>query len=77
MSMAVDVARTIDELRALSVDDRLKVVEAVWDSLPEEVAGAASPQQHAELNRRLDAYEANPQDVLTWDQVLERLRGRL
>jgi putative addiction module component (TIGR02574 family) len=75
--MAVDVARTIDELRALSVDDRLKVVEAVWDSLPEEVAGAASPRQRAELNRRLDAYEANPQDVLTWDQVLERLRGRL
>lgn len=75
--MAVNVARTIDELRALSVDDRLKVVEAVWDSLPEEVAGPASPQQRAELNRRLDAYEANPQDVLTWDQVLERLRGRL
>jgi putative addiction module component (TIGR02574 family) len=75
--MAVDVARTIDELRALSVDDRLEVVEAVWDCLPEDVAGPASPQQRAELNRRLDAYEANPQDVLTWDQVLERLRGRL
>ncbi|MCX5643824.1 MAG: addiction module protein [Phycisphaerae bacterium] len=75
--MAVDVARTIDELRALSVDDRLKVVEAVWDSLPEAVAGPASPEQRAELNRRLDAYEANRQDLFTWDQVLERLRGRL
>ena len=75
--MAVDVARTIDELRALSVDDRLRVVEAVWDSLPEDVAGPTSPQQRAELNRRLDAYEANPQNVLAWDQVLERLRGRL
>lgn len=75
--MAVDVAQTIDELRGLSVDDRLKVVEAVWDSLPEEAAVPISAGQRAELDRRLDAHEANPDQVLTWDQVLERLRGRL
>ena len=75
--MAVDVAHTIDELRGLSIDDRLKVVEAVWDSLPEEAAAPVSVEQRAELNRRLDAHEANPEQVLTWDQVLERLRGRL
>ena len=75
--MIVDVARTIDELCALPVDDRLKVVAAVWDSLPEEAAVPVSVEQRAELNRRLDAYEANPEDVLTWDQVLEQLRGRM
>lgn len=75
--MNADVAHTIEELRALSIDDRLKVVEAVWDSLPEEVAVPISSAQRAELNRRLDAYEANPEQLLTWDQVLERLRGRL
>ena len=74
--MAVDVAHTIDELRGLSIDDRLKVVEAVWDSLPEEAAVPVSVEQRAELNRRLDAHEANPEQLLTWDQVLERLRGR-
>ncbi len=36
--MAVDVSHAIDELCALPVDDRLKVVAAVWDSLPEETA---------------------------------------
>jgi putative addiction module component (TIGR02574 family) len=75
--MSVDVAHTIDELRALSIDDRLKVVEAVWDSLPEEAAMPLTPEQRAELDRRLDAYEANPDQLLTWDQVLEQLRGRL
>ena len=75
--MAVDVARTIDELCALPVDDRLKVVTAVWDSLPEESTAPLSPEQRAELNRRLDAYEANPENVLTWNQVLEQLRGRM
>jgi putative addiction module component (TIGR02574 family) len=75
--MSVDVTRTIDELCALPVDERLKVVTAVWDSLPEETAVPISPEQRAELNRRLDAYEANPEQVLTWNQVLEQLRGRL
>jgi len=75
--MAVDITHTIDELRVLSIDDRLKVVEAVWDSLPEEAVVSVPPEQGAELNRRLDAYEANPEQLLTWDQVLEQLRGRL
>ena len=75
--MAVDVTRTIDQLRSLSIEDRLRVVEAVWDSLPEEAAVPESPEQRAELHRRLDAYEADPEDLLTWEQVLERLRGRL
>ncbi len=35
-----------------------------------------SPDQRAELDRRLDAYEANQDDVLTWDEVLERVRDR-
>ena len=75
--MAVDVARTIDELRSLSVDDRVRVVQAVWDSLPEQAGIPTSRDRAAELNRRLDAYEADPEDLLTWDEVLERLRGRL
>ena len=73
--MAVDVSQTIDELCSLPIDDRRKVVAAVWNSLPEEATAEVSPEQRAELNRRLDAHEKNPADVLTWDQVLEQLRG--
>jgi putative addiction module component (TIGR02574 family) len=76
-SMGVDVARTIDDLQSLSVDDRVRIVQAVWDSLPEQAALPTAPERAAELNRRLDAYEADPEDLLTWDEVLERLRGRL
>ena len=75
--MGVDVARTIEDLRSLSVDDRVRVVQAVWDSLPEQAFVPTSAEQVEELNRRLDAYEADPEDLLTWDDVLERLRGRL
>ena len=73
----MNVDNTINELRSLSVPERLKVVAAVWDSLDEAAPVPLSPEQRRELDRRLDAYEANPDDTLTWDQVLERLRGRL
>ena len=75
--MGVDVARTIEDLRSLSVDDRVRVVQAVWDSLPEQASIPASTEQAKELNRRLDAYETDPENLLTWDEVLERLRGRM
>ena len=75
--MAIDVARTIDDLRSLSVEERVKIAQAVWDSLPEQAALPASPELAAELDRRLDAYEADPTDLLSWDEVLEQLRGRL
>ena len=45
----------------LSVDDRIALAEAIWDSVAEEVE--RSPLSEAleqELNRRLAAADANP-----------------
>lgn len=76
--MALDVNHTINELKALPLQDRLKVVEAVWDSIDEDGATVSlSAGQKAELDRRIAAHESNPNSVLTWDQVLEQMRGRL
>ena len=50
----------------------------VWDSIADEDTPVPlSPEPRAELDRRLDAYDAQPEYLFTWDQVLERLRGRL
>jgi len=74
----MNVDNTIHMLTNLSVADRLRVVEAVWNSLDAEPdAPALSPEQRAELDRRLDDLEAHPDKLLTWDQVLEQLRGKL
>ena len=76
--MAVDVAQMVEGARCtLPIDARLKIVTAVWDSLPEEAACPISPEQRTELNRRLDAYEANPDQLLTWNEVLGQSQGRL
>jgi len=74
--MSVDVARTIETVLSLPPEDRLKVVEAVWDSFPEQPV-APTCEQQAELNRRIDALEAAPDDLLTWEEVLDDLRSKL
>lgn len=70
--MNINLSQTIHDLKSLPIADRLKVVEAVWDSIAEEpVPVALSEEQKAELDRRLAAYKANPEDVLTWNEVLK------
>lgn len=57
------------------VADQLQFVQLLWDQLAET---GWQPQlteaQKAELDRRLAAYEADPTNVLTWDQIVAHLR---
>ena len=61
----------------LSVEDRLALVQEIWDSI------AASPEQvpltdaqKQELQRRLDAHAANPNDVVPWETVRDEALAR-
>jgi len=54
------------KLRELSVEERIKLVEDLWDSIAaDQQALPLTAEQKAELDRRLDAYE------------VDRNRGRL
>lgn len=73
----MDIQHTLSELTALPVAQRLRVVETVWNSIPSDAPVALSPEDRLEIERRLDAHEAHPDELLTWDQVLDELRGKL
>ena len=60
----------------LPVADRLRVVESLWDSIDADVPVSLSPEQRAEIDRRVKAHEENADELLTWDEVLDRLRDR-
>ena len=48
------------KLRSLPLDERIKLVEDLWDSIAaEQQALPLSPEQRAELDRRLDAFDAD------------------
>ena len=72
----MDVSQALSELTALPVADRLRVVESLWDSIEADTPVSLSPEQRAELDRRVRVHETNPDELLSWDQVLERLRTR-
>ena len=70
----MDINEALSELTSLPVTDRLRVVESLWDSIESDTPVSLSPQQREEINRRISAHKANPDKLLSWDQVLDRLR---
>ena len=62
----------------LSVEERLALVEELWDSIAE--GSAALPlteAQRVELDRRLAEHEAHPDDVVPWKDVKASITTRL
>jgi putative addiction module component (TIGR02574 family) len=59
----------------LSVDERIQLVEEIWDDIAATVEARGIPESHkALLDRRIAAYEADPGAGFTWEQVKVRLR---
>lgn len=68
--------RDLAALLELPAADRLLLVEAIWESLrasPEEVP--VSDDLREELERRLDAYNADPSTARPWAEVDAELFG--
>jgi putative addiction module component (TIGR02574 family) len=66
-----------DEIRNLPVSERLKLVEAIWDSItesPDQVP--LTKAQLAVLEERLAEYEKNPDAGSSWEEVKERILKR-
>lgn len=65
-------------LDRLSVEDRLLLVEEIWDSIAQSrqtVPFTAEQQQELEL--RLRNHEQNPNDVVAWEDVKAAALARL
>jgi putative addiction module component (TIGR02574 family) len=63
---------------ALSVKERLELVEEIWDSIAVDSAAVPlTPEQARELEHRLAAHESSPDDVVPWDEVRASLAKQL
>jgi putative addiction module component (TIGR02574 family) len=73
------MAPTLAELGIdrLSVEDRLAVAQAIWDSVTVELEQASiTPAQRQELERRLADSLARPDAVTPWEVVKQRALAR-
>jgi putative addiction module component (TIGR02574 family) len=65
---------TID-IAKLSAQERLELLEQLWDSLSPEAVPMTDAQKE-ELDRRLDDFEREGPVGIPWDEVLDRIRKR-
>lgn len=73
----MDLQDTLERLTALPVPDRIRLAQALWDSIPGgDQAAEPTDDQKRLIDRRTAELDANPGDVLTWDQIKTRVRGR-
>lgn len=65
----------LSDILQLSVAERIQLVEDIWDSIaivPDAVT--LTEEQNAELERRLEAYQANPSEGISWNDLKTNLQ---
>jgi putative addiction module component (TIGR02574 family) len=68
---------TISEVLSLSLPDRIRLAQALWDSISEFPENLPLTEaDRVELARRLDAYYRDPACGSPWEDVKERIRQR-
>ena len=67
------------EIFKLSRAERLELVEELWDSIAAESEGEPfplTPEQSADLDRRIAEADADPAGGVPWEEARERIRRR-
>jgi len=64
----------LQQILSLSVEERIQLVEAIWDSIAEnQEALPVTEAQRAELDRRLATHLRDPGSARPWPQVRDEL----
>ena len=73
--MEAKMATVLEQVMHLSVEEKLELTSALWDSMaeyPERIPVA--DWQLKELERRIEAQRKNPQPGQTWAEVKREIR---
>jgi putative addiction module component (TIGR02574 family) len=73
----MDITTTLNQIVALDIQDRIWLVQGILDSIAaEQVDPDLTEPQQREIDRRIDDYEANPDEVMTWAEVKASIKTR-
>lgn len=71
------VKRLTDEARVLTEEERVHLIEALWDTLPDDSGVVPVPDAHlADLSKRIDEHEADLSGAVPWEIAKARLMSR-
>lgn len=66
----MDFTATLNEIKSLSIEERIRFVQAIWDSIAaEQTYPDLTAAQKQEMDRRINDYETNPDNVMTWEEI--------
>jgi putative addiction module component (TIGR02574 family) len=67
-----------EDLLSLSVEDRLQLVDQLWESIRQQPDSLPlTKEQKAELERRLEEHQRDPEAAVSWPAVMEKIRNRI
>jgi putative addiction module component, TIGR02574 family len=73
----MDFTASLNQIVALSIQARIRLVQAILESIAaEQVHPDLTEFQKQELDRRINDSEANPENVLTWEEVKASVKAR-
>ena len=62
----------------LNIEERIELIGEIWDSVSAETGDLAlSPEMKEELDRRLNAADANPEAAIPWEEVKQNVLSRI
>jgi putative addiction module component (TIGR02574 family) len=65
----------IKKILEMSVDDRIHLVQTIWDSIALDTETSPISKEHKKiLDERIKAHSDNPDDIVSWDEVKKAAR---
>lgn len=72
------MSTVLEDFKQLPVSERIQLVEDLWDTIVQDAPEIGlSPEHIAELDRRLDAFEAQPDAGTPWSIIRARILASL
>jgi putative addiction module component (TIGR02574 family) len=66
----------MDAIMELSVPERVRLVQAIWDTLQPTAEDLPVPEHHRKiLDERLAEHQSDPGSAVPWDEVKARLES--
>ncbi len=76
--MSDDYKTAVDDIKKLSVEERISVIEEIWDSiLASNVQYPVPDEQKRELDIRLREHADNPDKAKSWEEVKKNIQSKL
>jgi putative addiction module component (TIGR02574 family) len=73
----MDIPATLNEIVTLTVEERINLVQDIWDSIAAEQGCAELTEaQRQELDRRIASDESDPENVMTWQDIKDSIKRK-